>query len=83
VVYTSIRELDKAEQQCSSAVEIMPGQWSAWNNRGTARYLAGDMEGAQQDYLRALEAAGDREGVVELLRHNLTLLDTPAPQEQE
>lgn len=79
VVYTSIRELEKAEASCSLAVEIMPGQWSAWNNRGTARYLAGDMVGAQQDYLRALEVAGDRQGVVDLLRHNLTLLDTPAP----
>lgn len=79
VVYTTVRELEKAEQQCSEAVKIYPGQWSAWNNRGTARYLAGDMTGAQQDYQRALEVAGDRQGVIDLLRHNLTLLDVPAP----
>ncbi|MEZ5490210.1 MAG: hypothetical protein R3F50_07805 [Gammaproteobacteria bacterium] len=79
VVYTYIRELAKAEVECTEAVEMIPGQWSAWNNRGTARYLAGDMVGAQQDYLRALEAAGDRQGVVDLLRHNLSLLDVPAP----
>ncbi|MBT8146114.1 MAG: hypothetical protein KJN90_04630 [Gammaproteobacteria bacterium] len=80
VVYTYIRELEKAEEECSQAVEIIPGQWSAWNNRGTARYLAGDMSGAQQDFLRALEEAGDRQGVVDLLRHNLSLLDVPAPR---
>ena len=79
VVYTYIRELTRAEEECTRAVEILPGQWSAWNNRGTARYLAGDMVGAQQDYLRALDAAGDRQGVVDLLRHNLSLLDAPAP----
>lgn len=82
VVYTTRRELEQAELECTRAVEIMPGQWSAWNNRGTARYLAGDMEGAQQDYLQALAVAGDREGVVQMLRHNLTLLDTPAPLDQ-
>lgn len=79
VVYTYIRELDKAEESCSRAVELMPGQWSAWNNRGTARYLAGDMVGAQEDYLRALREAGDRQGVRDLLQHNLSLLDVPAP----
>ncbi len=79
VVYTYIRELSKAEAECTEAVEILPGQWSGWNNRGTARYLAGDMVGAQRDYLRALEEAGDRQGVVDLLRHNLSLLDVPAP----
>lgn len=37
------------------------------------------MIGAQQDFLRALEQAGDQQGVVDLLRHNLSLLDVPAP----
>lgn len=32
-VYTVIRELEKAEQECSRAVELMPAQWSGWNNR--------------------------------------------------
>lgn len=79
VVYTYIRQLDKAIEECGQAVAIMPGQWSAWNNRGTARYLNGDMVGAQQDFLRAYEEAGDRQGVLDLLRHNLSLLDVPAP----
>lgn len=74
VVYTSTRDDAKAEQECTRAVELMPGQWSALNNRGTARYLVGNMEGAKQDYLRALEQAGKKKER-ELVQHNLDLVD--------
>jgi Tfp pilus assembly protein PilF len=73
-VYTYARESIKAEKECSRAIELEPGHWSAWNNRGTARYLEGDFDRARQDYERALEKAGNVEDVKELVRYNLTLL---------
>lgn len=74
VVYTHSREDAMAEQECTRAVELMPGHWSALNNRGTARYLAGNMAGARQDYQRALELPGNKKDVKELLEHNLALV---------
>jgi tetratricopeptide (TPR) repeat protein len=74
VVYVSTREDLKAEQECTSATELMPSHWSAWNNRGTLRFLMDDLTGAQEDYQQALEHSGDKVGVVELITYNLSLL---------
>lgn len=75
VVYTQMREYDKAMAECDLAIELMGGQWSAWNNRGTLYYLAEDYETARRDYLSALERAGNRESVSELVRFNLDLVN--------
>jgi Flp pilus assembly protein TadD len=75
VVYTHAREEALAEEECTQAVELMPSHWSAWNNRGTARYLAGNMTRAKEDYQQALELAGNKKDVNELLQHNIDLVD--------
>ena len=75
VVYTQMREYDKAMAKCDFAIELMGGHWSAWNNRGTLYYLAEDYETARQDYLNALERAGNSESVTELIRFNLDLVN--------
>lgn len=75
VVYTHAREASLAEEECTNAVELMPSHWSAWNNRGTARYLAGNMTDAKADYLQALEVAGNKKDTKELLQHNIALVD--------
>lgn len=75
VTYTYSQESGGAEEECSRAIDIMPSHWSAWNNRGTARMLSGNIEGAQEDYARALEAAGGMQNVVDMLHHNISLLD--------
>lgn len=74
-VYTHAREESLAEEECTRAVELMPSHWSAWNNRGTARYLAGDMMGAKKDYQQALGVAGDKKDIKELIQHNIGLVD--------
>jgi tetratricopeptide (TPR) repeat protein len=74
VVYTSTRDDSKAEQECTRAIELMPSHWSAWNNRGTLRYLMGDMAGAHADYQQALGHSGNKNDVVDLLTHNLSLV---------
>lgn len=84
VVYTKLGKHAEAEAECNAAIEAMPGHWSAWSNRGTLRYLAADFEGAKQDYQRAMERAGNQQAVIDLLRHNLTLVDLNLlPQEQQ
>jgi len=80
VVHTYTHKYEEAEQECTRAVETMPGHWSAWNNRGTTRYFMGDLAGAEEDYRRALENAGNMEGVVELVRFNLSFV-TLRPQD--
>lgn len=77
VCYTALGRFDAAERSCTQAVEVMPGQWSGWNNRGAARMLVGDADGARADYEKALSVAGDREAIVALVRHNLELIDSP------
>lgn len=84
VVYTKLGEGEKARRECDVAIEAMPLHWSAWNNRGTLRFLAGDFEGAQADYRRALEQAPSREGVIDMLRYNLSLVELKLlPLEQQ
>lgn len=75
VVYTKLGENQQAMNECDIAIEIMPLHWSAWNNRGTLRYMAGDLEGAQADYQRALAQAPAREAVLDMLRYNLSLVE--------
>lgn len=84
VVYTQMREYDKAMAECDVAIDLVGGHWSAWNNRGTLRYLAEDYEGAKKDYQSALTRTGNSESVVELIRYNidLTNLHLMATEEQ-
>ena len=75
VVYTYTGEHSVAEEECSQAISMNPGHWSAWNNRGTLRLLSGNYSGAEQDYRQALGKASKRNSVVSLLEHNLELVN--------
>lgn len=85
VVYTQMQEYDKAMTECDVAIGLVGGHWSAWNNRGTLRYLAEDYEGAKKDYQSALMRTGNSESVIELVRYNidLTNIHLMATEEQK
>jgi len=75
VVFTNTGELDKAEEECSRAVDMMPSQWQALGNRGTVRMVAGDYEGAWDDFVRARAAVGPQnEDAAAIIVHNAELL---------
>lgn len=44
---------DGAAEACDAAVETNEGGWEALNNRGAARYLAGNGAGAAEDFAAA------------------------------
>jgi cell division septation protein DedD len=46
---------DEAIKAFSTAIEIIPGDYQAYNSRGVARALKGDFDGAIDDYNKALE----------------------------
>jgi len=84
VVYTQMREYDQAMNECDIAIGLVGGHWSAWNNRGTLRYLAEDYEGAKEDYQSALMRTGNSESVIELVRYNIDLANIRLlPTEQQ
>lgn len=75
VVYTNTGELEKAEQECTRAIDILPSQWQALSNRGTARMVAGDYHGALDDFVKAREAVGpDNKDAAAIIVHNAELL---------
>lgn len=73
VVYIQMREYDKAMNECDIAIGLVGGHWSAWNNRGTLRYLAEDYEGTKKDYQSALMRTGNSESAIDLVRYNIDL----------
>jgi tetratricopeptide (TPR) repeat protein len=46
---------DEAINAFSMAIEVIPGDYQAYNSRGVARALKGDFDGAIEDYRKALE----------------------------
>lgn len=74
VALTGDRQPDAAADACSEAIEMLPNRWTAINNRGTARYVAGRYGEALSDYRRALRVApADDEAIVATLEHNIAL----------
>jgi Flp pilus assembly protein TadD len=51
----------------------MPQRWSAINNRGTARYVAGRYAEALADYRLALRVAPGEPEIVATIEHNIAL----------
>lgn len=81
-VYASLGDSAAAISACNSAINAEPGRWSAHNNRGTARLLAGDYAAALADYQAAAQLAPANDaGIQATLEHNIALaragLDTP------
>lgn len=79
-VETHRGEFEAALDACDEAIDIFPGIWSALNNRGTAKLLSGDYQGALEDYQLALEGASEFQGdTVEIIRHNIALTESRMP----
>jgi tetratricopeptide (TPR) repeat protein len=72
---TSKGEIKEAVDACSRAVKINPSLWHALNTRGTAYYLSGQNELALEDYRKALEIVQGSEPLVELIQHNIGLVE--------
>ena len=50
----------EAAIQFEQATQYLPAEWRAWNFLGLARHRAGDLEGADQAYQKAVELVGKR-----------------------
>ena len=72
---TSKGEIKEAVEACSRAVKINPSLWQALNTRGTAYYMSGENELALKDYHRALAIVQGSESLVELIQHNIGLVE--------
>ncbi len=72
---TSKGEIKEAVKTCSRAVKLKPFYWSALNTRGTAYYLSGKNRLALKDYKKALEMVRGSESLVELIQHNIDLVE--------
>ena len=67
--YAANGDLAEAAEACNAAVELAPDAWRAVNNRGAARWLAGDHAAASLDFTAAAALAGNEDEV----RANLAL----------
>lgn len=75
VAYTHTGETDKAERECTRAIDLLPSRWQAYNSRGTLRMMAGDYAEAKDDYYNARKAAGtNNEDATSVILHNLEIL---------
>ena len=73
VALTAHGEPEAAEDVCTEAIGILPQRWSAINNRGTARYVAGRYGEALADYRLALRVAPQDENTIATIEHNIEL----------
>jgi len=73
-VLTSLHKVEEAIAACSMAMAFEPRKWSAVNNRGTAKFVAGQYEAALADYQVALSMVDEANiwarGTIE---HNIDL----------
>lgn len=71
---TMTGELREAIENCSEAVDLYPGRWQAYNNRGVAYYMSGELDLALQDYNQALHDVQGSEPLQDLIQHNIDLV---------
>lgn len=55
VAYNNLRAYDRALEYCDRAIKLNKRNWRFFNNRGTAKFGKGRLDGAIADYLRALK----------------------------
>ena len=73
VALTQFGDTEGAATACTEAIGMIPDRWSAINNRGTARFVAGRYGEALADYRLALRVAPPERGIVETIEHNINL----------
>ena len=49
-----------AAAKFEEATELLPQEWRAWKYLGLARHRAGDLDGSQEAYQKAIELVGNR-----------------------
>ncbi len=73
-VLTSLQKVEEAIAACSMAMAIQPNKWSAVNNRGTAKFVAGQFQEALEDYQAALSMVDEANlRVRDTIEHNINL----------
>lgn len=72
---TSNGDIKEAVDACNRAVELYPSLWQALNTRGTAYYISGQNELALKDYKKALGIVKGSDSLVELIQHNIGLVE--------
>lgn len=55
VAYNNLRAYDRALDYCNRAINLNKRNWRFFNNRGTAKFGKGRLDGAIADYMRALK----------------------------
>lgn len=68
------RSRDQLMAICDAGVSMSEIQWTAHTNRGAARWIEGDREGAVEDFRAAADLAPEENAV----RHNLALAQCAA-----
>ncbi len=72
---TSTGELKEAIDTCSQAIRLIPSRWQAFNNRGTAYYISGQIDLALKDFREALSQVQGAEAVTDIIQHNIRLAE--------
>ena len=55
VAYNNLGAYDRALDYCNQAIKLNKRNWRFFNNRGTAKFGKGRLDGAIADYMRALK----------------------------
>ncbi|MFQ5533243.1 MAG: hypothetical protein ACE5EM_00270 [Sphingomonadales bacterium] len=75
VALSASGEAAEAFATCDRAIELFPGRWQAFVNRGTARLVTNQLEDAIRDYHSALELEPNSGAITDLIRRNLELAE--------
>jgi tetratricopeptide (TPR) repeat protein len=71
--YTSAGKSEDALKTCGKAIRLMPNRWMAFNTRGAAYFVSGNIPMATADYQAALGLVPDNSRFEEIVRGNLAL----------
>jgi len=63
VIHNNQKDYDAALKYCNKALKLVPDNWLAYNNRGTAQFGLGKYDLAHQDYVKAITLQPGDEGL--------------------
>lgn len=64
---------EEAIEQCSAAISLAPGQWAAWNSRGTTHFARQDFAAALADFERARSLVPKNREALAAIERNIEL----------